>query len=388
MPTSLPFPPDATLHCFQDLTGHAATHMVFAPGRVNLIGEHTDYNDGYVLPMAIDLGVAIAARPRDDQRVRLWSSQLDLEPVEIDLAQPIQPAEPAWSNYVRGVLAGLQAAGLTLPGFDAVIYANLPAGGGLSSSAALEVGTALLGELLAGQQLDPVQRALLCQRAEHAFAGTPCGIMDQFAVSFGQPGQFLLLDCQSQTYQLVPMPTGEVSLLVINSMVKHALSEGEYQKRREDCFQAARILGVPSLRSVTTAQVEASQSCLPDQLYRRARHVTTENERTLAAVEALRHGAWADLGQLMYASHASLRDDYEVSCAELDHLVEIARSHGVEGCRMTGGGFGGCCIALVRTDGAAAITTAIQADYLARTGRSARAFITEPSAGPRVILAP
>ena len=262
--------------------------MVFAPGRVNLIGEHTDYNDGFVLPLAIDLGVAIVARKREDRIMRMWTSTHTEAPFELDLTQLITKGAPAWSNYVRGVLAGLVEAGLELPGFDAVIYANLPAGGGLSSSAALEIATATLGEILSGTTLDPVKKALLCQRAEHEFAGTPCGIMDQFAVSFGKAGNLLLLDCQSQKYELVPMPQGEVSLLIINSMVKHDLSEGEYKKRRDDCHAAAAILGVTTLRAVTTEQVVAAKEQLGEHLFRRAHHVTTENDRTMAAVAALK----------------------------------------------------------------------------------------------------
>lgn len=379
---------ETPLKCFSDLAGAAATHMVFAPGRVNLIGEHTDYNGGFVLPMAIDLGISIAAQKREDRLARIWRSQQDDRPVEIDLSQPVTTGTPSWSNYVRGVLAGLQEAGIELPGFDAVIYANLPAGGGLSSSAALEIAVASLGELLAGQKLDPVKRALLCQKAEHDFAGTPCGIMDQFAVSFGKSGHLLLLDCQSQEFKLVPMPTGEVSLLVINSMVKHALSDGEYKKRRDDCHEAAKVLNVAELRDITAAQVEAAKDTLPEQLYRRAKHVTTENDRTLAAVEALKNGAWSELGELMFASHASLRDDYNVSCDELDIIVEAARKNGVYGCRMTGGGFGGCCIALVPADQAEAISQRIQAEYKTATGIAAKVFITEPSDGPQIILQP
>jgi galactokinase len=384
----MPISCDTPLKCFSDLTGAAATHMVYAPGRVNLIGEHTDYNDGFVLPLAIDLGVALTARKRDDSLVRIWSAGRSEQPVEIDLRQAITPGEPAWSNYVRGVLAGLQNAGLQLPGFDAVIYANLPAGGGLSSSAALEIATATLGEMLSGTTLDPVQKALLCQKAEHEFAGTPCGIMDQFAVTFGKAGHLLLLDCQSQQFELVPMPQGEVSLLVINSMVKHDLSEGEYKKRRDDCHAAAAILGVATLRAVTTEQVVAAQAQLGEHLFRRAHHVTTENERTLAAVAALKAGDWDSLGKLMHASHASLRDDYNVSCPELDAIAAAAEAAGAYGCRMTGGGFGGCCVALVPTSSAQAMSEAIIRAYQEATGRTARVFGTLPSDGPQIILQP
>ena len=220
---------------FRDKTGAEASHVVYAPGRVNLIGEHTDYNGGFVLPMAIGLGITIAARPRTDRRVRMWSAQRPAEPVEFEVSGAMPPGEPAWSNYVRGVIAGLQAAGAEVPGFDAVVHATLPGGGGLSSSAALEVAMATLGELLAGVTLDPERRALLCQKAEHDFAGTPCGIMDQFAVVFGKRGHLLLIDCQSRERTLVPMRGDDVSLLVINTMVKHELNDGGYKSRRDDC---------------------------------------------------------------------------------------------------------------------------------------------------------
>jgi galactokinase len=383
---SQPIP--SPLQSFHDLAGAPATHVAYAPGRVNLIGEHTDYNGGFVLPFAIDLGVSIAARPRTDSIVRLWTEQHTDHCVEIDLSLPIAKAKPQWSNYVRGVIAGLQAAGLKLPGFDALIYANLPAGGGLSSSAALEVSMATLGEILSGVSLDPVQKALLCQKAEHDFADTPCGIMDQYAVTFGQKGQLLLLDCQSQQFELVPMPQGEVSLLVINSMVKHSLSEGEYKKRRDECASAAASLGVGFLRDATTAQVDAARTSLGELRYRRAHHVTSENERTLAACAALKSASWQELGALMNASHASLRDDFAVSCTELDLIAATATELGAWGCRMTGGGFGGCCIALVPTSRAAEISEAVLARYSKATHLQGRAFLTQPSQGASILLQP
>ena len=369
---------------FLDLTNTSATHLVFAPGRVNLIGEHTDYNGGFVLQMAIDRGIFIAGRLRPDGQVRLWTVPGEAAAVVLDATQPMAKGEPAWSNYVRGVLAGIQQGGLAFPGFDGVITSNLPSGGGLSSSAALEIATATLVEALTGHKLDPLRKALLCQQAEHDFAGTPCGIMDQFAVNFGREGNLLLIDCQSQTFQHVPMKTGEVSLLVINSMVKHALNDGAYRQRREDCHAAARMLGVKELRDVTTAQVEAAKAQLPERLYLRARHVTTENSRTLAAVRALGDGAWSELGTLMFASHASLRDDFEVSCDELDLIVETARALKVHGCRMTGGGFGGCCVALVPGDRAEAVASQLAASYHAATGLKPDIFATVPSAGPQI----
>ena len=377
---------------FRERTGAEASHVVYAPGRVNLIGEHTDYNGGFVLPMAIGLGVYLAARPRADRQVRVWSAQFAGAPVEFDVSAPVQRGEPAWGNYVRGVIAGLQATGARVPGFDAVVHATLPGGGGLSSSAALEVAVATLGELLAGVTLDPERKALLCQKAEHDFAGTPCGIMDQFAVVFGKRGHLLLIDCQSRERTLVPMRGDDVSLLVINTMVKHELSDGGYRSRRDDCHEAARLLGVRELREATPQRVDEARALLPERLFRRARHVVTENARTLAAVDALRAGEWRQLGELMYASHASLRDDYDVSCAELDAVVAAARGlgpeRGVFGCRMTGGGFGGCCIALVQAARAAEVEAALRAGYRAATGIEPTIFATQPADGPAVLLQP
>ena len=377
---------------FRDKTGAEASHLVYAPGRVNLIGEHTDYNGGFVLPMAIGLGVYLAARPRADRQVRVWSAQLPEAPVEFDVSGAMQPGEPTWSNYVRGVIAGLLATGADVPGFDAVVHATLPGGGGLSSSAALEVAVATLGELLAGVTLDPERKALLCQKAEHDFAGTPCGIMDQFAVVFGKRGHLLLIDCQSRARTLVPMRGDDVSLLVINTMVKHELNDGGYKSRRDDCYEAARLLGVRELRDATPQRVDEARAILPERLFRRARHVVTENARTLAAVDALRAGEWRQLGELMYASHASLRDDYDVSCAELDAVVAAAREIGLErgvfGCRMTGGGFGGCCIALVQAARAAEVEAALRAGYRAATGIEPTIFATQPADGPTILLQP
>ncbi|MEO8353746.1 MAG: galactokinase [Chthoniobacteraceae bacterium] len=380
------------LEHFQERTGADATHLAFAPGRVNLIGEHTDYNGGFVLPMAIDPGIFVAARPRADRHVRIWSAQLDGPGADFDTSQPVKPGLPSWSNYMRGVIAGMHSAGIDTPGFDAIVTASLPAGGGLSSSAALEVATATLIESLAGVTLDPERKALLCQKAEHDFAGTPCGIMDQFAVTFGQRDHLLLIDCQSRERTLVPMRTDGASLLVINTMVRHELSDGGYRSRRDDCEEAARLLGVAELRDATPARVEEARPALPDQIYRRARHVVTENERTLKAVEALRRGDCDELGALMFASHDSLRDDFNVSCDELDEVVkaarELGREGGIYGCRMTGGGFGGCCIALVRTDRADGIAPAVRDRYHAATGIEPAIFATQPADGAAMVMQP
>jgi galactokinase len=378
------------LEHFAETTGANATHLVYAPGRVNLIGEHTDYNGGFVLPLAIELGIYVAARRRDDTNARMWSAQFVDTPAEFNVGAPMQPGKREWSNYVRGVIAGFQARDVKIPGFDAVISASLPAGGGLSSSAALEVATATLIEAFTGTSLDPEEKALLCQKAEHDFAGTPCGIMDQFAVVFGKSGHLLLLDCQSRERRLVPMSGDGASLLVINTMVKHQLTDGGYASRRDDCHEAARLLGVKELRETTSKRVDEACEQLPERLFRRARHVTTENERTLAAVDALQRGAWEELGRLMFASHASLRDDFDVSCPELDVVVEAADALGVRrgvfGCRMTGGGFGGCCVALVQTQRADEATKALHSAYSAATGIKPGIFATQPGDGPAVLL--
>jgi galactokinase len=376
---------------FSDRYGSDPTHIAWAPGRLNLIGEHTDYNDGFVLPMATETGVLLAARPRPDRTVRVWSRRMG-ESFELSLDEPIAKAPPPWSLYVRGVLAGLTAHGLTLPGFDAAVTGDLPAGGGLSSSAALEVATATLGEALVGTAIDPIEKALLCQEAEHTYAGVPCGIMDQFAVVLARSGHLLLLDCRSRRWELVPLANEKVEVLIINSMVRHELSGGEYALRRQQCQESARLLGVASLRDVTADQVRAAESRLPDVNFRRALHVATENERTLLATEMLQRGDWEGLGRLMYASHESLRRDYEVSCAELDVIVTIAREigerNGVLGCRMTGGGFGGCAIALVRCADLARLGEAFRVEYLRRTGRVPKIVATQPADGATILQQP
>ena len=389
VPAALPVPAASAAAMLAADGRGAATHVAFAPGRVNLIGEHTDYNGGFVLPFAIEGGIWIAARPRPDRAVRVVSAQYPDAPAEFALDQPLRPDEPAWGRYVGGVLAGLIEAGAELPGWDAAVHATLPVGGGVSSSAALETAVAVLAEELSGFRQDPERRALLCQRAEHEFAGTPCGIMDQFAVSLAQEGHLLLIDCRTQATRHVPMPVGEVSFLVFNTMVRHALNDGAYRNRRDDCHEAARLLGVPDLRAADPGMLAAACDVLPERLFRRARHVVTENARTLAAVQALTAADWAETGRLMFASHASLRDDFEVSCPELDAVVAAARAlgpeAGVHGCRMTGGGFGGCCVALVAAASAEAVRERLLAAYHEATGIAGTAFLTFPSGGPRVL---
>ncbi len=371
--------------------GRPPRWVAAAPGRVNLIGEHTDYNDGFVLPMAIDRYVVLAAdRPAGPAaEARLFSvaqGEWATAPVE----GPFAPAGPQWARYVQGVLAGCVAAGLRPGPFEAVIHADLPQGGGLSSSAALEVATATLVESLTGTTLAPLQKALLCQRAEHEYAGVPCGIMDQCSSVMGREGSLLLLDCRSRQVQLTPLSDPGVVALIVNSNVRHELTDGGYAARRRQCEEAARTLGAAALRDVTPEQLERERRLLDDAHYRRARHVVTENARTVAAADALRRGDWATVGRLMYASHASLRDDFQVSCEELDLLVELARSagDGVIGSRMTGGGFGGCTISLVRRESLDGVVRHVAEGYRDRTGREATVFVTRPVDGARVIQAP
>jgi galactokinase len=381
---------------FQKHYGRPPRWIVAAPGRVNVIGEHTDYNDGFVLPMAIEryavmaADSALAAPKRSEGGFSTSIYDIHFkETAAIDVSVPIIKNPPKWSNYIRGVMAGFQRRGQKIPALDVAFMSTVPLGGGLSSSAALEVCTGTLIEAATGQAIDPVEKALIAQKAEHEFAGVPCGIMDQFISALGREGHLLLLDCRSRQTELVPMNDPSVSLLVINTNVKHELSGGEYAERRAQCEEAAKILGVASLRDATADQLERAKGRMSEVIYRRARHVIGEIERTVHAAEGIRQSNWPTVGQFMYASHYSLRDDYEVSCAELDAVVEIAEDIGVQGgvygCRMTGGGFGGCCVALVKTDAIDSITKRISAEYKTKTGIEATIFSSRPAAGATVI---
>jgi len=375
---------------FKKVYGRPPRWIAAAPGRVNVIGEHTDYNDGFVLPMAIEFYTVMAAdRPLNGLEVITLRSTLEAEVAMIDLSQPVVPGAPKWGNYPRGVVAGFQARGIQPGGLDVLLHSTVPLGSGLSSSAALEVCTATLLEAVTGTTLDPVDKALLCQRAEHDFAGVPCGIMDQFTSALGREGHLLLLDCRTRKTEIVPLQDPSVALLIINTNVKHELSGGEYAERRAQCEEAARNLGVESLRDVTVEQLENGKSKMRELVYRRARHVIGEITRTVHAAGCVRKSDWVAVGRLMHASHVALRDDYEVSCPELDAVVEIAEAigeqGGVYGCRMTGGGFGGCCVALVKASSADAITKKIADDYRARTGIAATIFASRPAAGATVL---
>ncbi len=374
---------------FEARFGAPPRWIVAAPGRVNLIGEHIDYSDGFVLPMALDRYTVIAAGSAAGEHATFASDLADDE-VAISLAAPKKHSTRGhWSNYVAGVIAGCLARGMRPGGFRAVIGSDVPLGGGLSSSAALEVATATLMESMSGVTLDPVAKALLCQKAEHEFAGVPCGIMDQFASTLCQADHLMLLDCRSRQVELIPFTDPKLTVLIINSNVKHELSGGEYAQRRGQCEAAAQRLGVSSLRDATLDQLEADRGKLAPVEYQRARHAISEIARTMNAAEALKAGDWPAVGKHMAASHASLRDDYEVSCRELDLLVELAngigRAGGVYGSRMTGGGFGGCTVSLVETARVDEIGKNIAAAYERETGIEPSVLTSRPSRGAHVV---
>lgn len=369
---------------FASIFGQRPAGVVRAPGRVNLIGEHTDYNDGFVLPIAIERHTLAAWAPRDDGRIAFVSRQQPGGDVEIDLREEILPGRPAWANYPKGVAAELRRAGVPLVSCSVLFDSNVPLNAGLSSSASLEVATA--GALLAaaGATLPPAELARLCQRAENHFAGAPCGIMDQSISVLGRRGHALLLDCRSLETTHVPFDDPQAVLLVVDTQVKHDIGDGGYPLRRRQCEQAAGILGVRALRDATLEQVLLARrdGRLGEEPFRRCRHVLGEIRRTLQAVEALRAGDLKQFGEWMYASHDSLRNDYEVSCEELDAIVERARRcKGVFGARMTGGGFGGCAIVLVRVDHAEAVQKTLQADFQTRFGRVCPIFATRAADG-------
>ncbi|MEX2308895.1 MAG: galactokinase [Pirellulales bacterium] len=389
---------------FQQRYGGPPRWIVAAPGRVNIIGEHIDYNEGFVLPMAIDRYCVIAAGdcplflPRADAPphsahqekgtvpfATVFSVATDDE-ATISLAAPQRNATPGhWSNYVAGVIAGFAHRHLRPPAFQAVVESGVPVGGGLSSSASLEVATATLLEAMTGTSLHPVEKALLCQKAEHEWAGVPCGIMDQFASVMCRADHLMLLDCRSQHVEHIPFSDPNLTVLIANTNVKHELSGGEYAERRGQCESAARKLRVVSLRDATLEQLESQQQKLEQTEFRRARHAISEIERTRDAADAVKAGDWSEVGRLMNESHDSLRDDYEVSCRELDLLVDLAQSlgrkGGVFGSRMTGGGFGGCTVSLVETAKVDAVAQHLASSYRTQTGIEPSVLTSRPARG-------
>lgn len=366
--------------------GEAPEVAVCAPGRVNLIGEHTDYNQGFVLPMALPLVTVVVGRQTSGQDVTIVTTTKDAdEPRRVDFSIPtdglaLSPGSPSWANYVKGVIHHYRAP--PVPGFRAVIASSVPLGGGLSSSASLEVAFYTFLQQLKPDDSDKVSKAVSCQQAEHTHAGVPCGIMDQFVSVLGREGHALLIDCRSLEATAVPLSDPSLVILVTNSNVKHSLTGSEYPTRRKQCEQAASILGKPSLRDATMKDLEDARDKMDDVTYRRARHVIEEIERTAQAAEALKRGAYKEFGKLMVESHNSLRDLYEVSCRELDELVSAAMEvEGVFGSRMTGGGFGGCTVTLMQAHAIDRTILHIQERY----SGTPTFYVTTPSEGAQAL---
>jgi galactokinase len=362
-----------------------------APGRVNLIGEHTDYNDGFVMPAAIDASTWVKVSPLEQRKLQIYSENFS-EEVEVDLDDPNLARRGHWSDYPVGVAVILERSGHRLRGARLQIRGDVPIGSGLSSSAAIEVATACALAAHSELKIDKRELALLCQRAENEFVGAHVGIMDQFISLFGHAQRALMLDCRSLDFKLLPLPDN-VRLLICNTMVKHELAASAYNERRAQCEAGVKHLAqflpnVTALRDVTLKQLEQFGRDLPDVIYRRCRHVVTENARVLAAAKALEHHDLDEFGRLMAESHQSLRDDYEVSCKELDLMVDLAREiEGVYGARMTGGGFGGSTVNLVREEHVEEFRERVAREYEQVTKLKPEIYACVASEGAEEILA-
>jgi galactokinase len=376
--------PAELAEAFQSLYG-SRPRIYRAPGRVNLIGEHTDYNDGLVMPAAIDFSTSVAIDARDDRRIVIRSENFS-EAAELDLDQPPARGRGHWSDYPFGVALTLEEAGQRLRGANMLVRSEVPIGSGLSSSAAIEVATGLALLDIAGVRIDRLDLAKVCQQAENDFVGMRCGLMDQFISCFGQTGHALMLDCRSLAHQLLPLPE-DLKLVVCNTMVKHELAASEYNARRAECEESVRLLArelpeVRSLRDVTIEDLERTGGELPEVIRKRSRHIVSENARVAAAAAALQREDLKTFGELMGESHRSLRDDYEVSCEELDLMVDIAnQAEGVFGARLTGGGFGGCTINLVAADSVDLFTQSVASGYAQATGREPEIYVCTPAQG-------
>lgn len=370
---------------FRAVYGTSPSGLFRAPGRVNLIGEHTDYNDGFVMPVAIDFSCYSAIRSRSDRTLSVYSQQFQ-ENIEFNLDRLVGPPKKHWTDYVRGVAAVLRDEGYPLKGADLLIDGQVPIGSGLSSSASIEVSSALALTSLGGITVPLGTLARLCQRAENAYTGARCGIMDQFVSCFGRQDQALLLDCRSLEMTYLALPPN-VRLVICNTMVRHELAAGEYNERRASCERSIEAIrkflpNIRALRDLTLEDLEKYGSLLSEIDFRRCRHVITENARVIDAKEALRHVDLARFGQLMYQSHNSLNHDYEVSCRELNLMVSLARNlPGVYGARMTGGGFGGCTINLVEREAVTEFQTSVARDYEKLTDLSPQIFASSAAGG-------
>ena len=363
---------------FHGRIGGEPTLVVRAPGRVNLIGEHTDYNDGFVLPMALDRAAWIALRPTHTPQVHVFAADLDDEATfSVD---ELYRSPGGWAEYLKGIAWSLREAGYAISGWDGVLAADVPIGAGLSSSAAIEVAAARAFCAVSDIPWDPPVMARLAQRAENAWVGVNCGIMDPLVSSSGRDGHALLIDCRSLAITAVSIPSTLI-VAVLDTMTRRDLVTSAYNERRAQCDAAARALGVVALRDADEGALERAQSHLDPLAYRRARHVVSENRRTLEAAKAMAAGMPAAFGRLMIESHWSLRDDFEVSSAALDTMVDCALEAGCHGARMTGAGFGGCCVALVDAPAAESFAARVSNAYEARTDRRPVIYLCRPSAG-------
>jgi len=377
-------PFESVITAFERIYVEKPAFVVRAPGRVNLIGEHTDYNDGFVFPMAIDSGVWIALRPRVDRKVVIQSLDFN-ETIAFDLLQleaekPVKPAE-----YMKGVAWALTQAGYALTGFEGCMQGNVPIGAGLSSSAALEVATARAFAVVSGFPWDAARMAQLSQKAENEWVGMNCGIMDQMISAAGKAGSALLIDCRTLEFEVAPIPSNAV-VVVLDTSTRRGLVGSAYNERRAQCEAAARYFDVKALRDVSVERLLAEGSGLDPVTFRRARHIVTENERTLEAKQAMQADDAAWLGRLMKASHASLRDDFEVSSPALDTMVDLANDfRGCFGARMTGAGFGGCAVALVDRNQAERFVDYISPAYRHATGNNPQIYVTQPAEGASVV---
>jgi galactokinase len=369
---------------FVDRFGATPDVMVRAPGRVNLIGEHTDYNDGFVLPMAINRAVTIAARARQDRQVSLYA--LDMAEVASFDLDDLTHTDGGWAEYVKGMASILQQAGYGLLGWEGVMSGDVPIGAGLSSSAALELATARTFAAVSGFAWDGVEMAKLAQRAENQWVGVNCGIMDQMISAVGKAGHALLIDCRSLATELVPLPPA-TRVVILDTATRRGLVDSAYNERRQQCETAAAFFGVPALRDVTMQEFESRSSGLDPLTLRRARHIISENERTLEAAKAMQRGDAIQLGRLMVDSHNSMRDDFEISNRELNLMVEIALVQpGCYGARLTGAGFGGCAVALVRAEDTESFAEAVARQYEDESGLTPHVYICEATDGAALLL--
>jgi len=362
-----------------------------APGRVNLIGEHTDYNDGFVLPMAIGKKIIMLGQSRNDRLVQVYDLVYKTK-IKFSLDNLIPLKKDTWANYLMGVMDEMQKAGYPLQGANLIFISNIPKGAGLSSSAALEVVTALTMAKLNLLEIEPVEMAHLCRRAENNFVGVACGIMDQYVSCLGQKKYALFIDCRTNEYELIPFRNHDYQIVICNSKIQRGLINSEYNKRREQCKRAAEFFNhklkreIRALRDVTINEYKKYQAQLPEVIARRAKHVISENYRVQAGVQALRMGNYSAFGQLMIESHQSLKDDYEVSCAELDLLVDLAlKQKGVLGARMTGAGFGGCTVNLIEKNYLDAFKKKIKNEYKKITGIIPDIYVTPPAEGAKIL---